>query len=69
MNKVIITMLESEYQSLVISKVFDNTPHYVSILPNVESIENTAGYKERYKRYKKAKDELNKFIFNETTNK
>lgn len=69
MNKVIITMLESEYQSLVISKALDNTPHYVSILPNVENIENTDGYKERYKMYKKAKYELNKFIFNETTNK
>lgn len=69
MSKVILTIDESFYQKLVSEKQLDDIPRYVSVLPDASSLQENENYKKLSKEYKKAKDALNKFIFENTTNK
>ena len=69
MSKVILTIDESDYQQLAVGKHLENIPHYVGILPDASSLQENENYKKLSKDYKKAKDALNKFIFENTTNK
>ena len=70
MNLANITITESDYQSLLVNGAFlDIRIISVKVLPDDSELKDDEMYKQLQKEYKKARNKLEDYRFNKTTNK
>lgn len=68
-NKVLITLSESDFKSMILNGVLTDIKYSVKILPNESDLINDAIYLQLKKNYRKSFDDLNKYVFEKLTNK
>jgi hypothetical protein len=68
MPKVIVTLSQEDFNTLLFNGTFTDIKYSSKVLPDVVLKDNNT-YKELLKLYHKHSDMLNKFIFENTTNK
>lgn len=69
MPKVILTLSQEDFNTLLFNQTFDGMKYSSKVLPDVDVLKDNDTYKELLKLYHKHSDNLNKFIFENTTNK
>lgn len=69
MPKVILTLDQSDFNNLLFNGALTDIKHSVKVLPDTDKLKDNETYKELLKTYHKHSDNLNKFIFENTTNK
>lgn len=69
MPKVILTLSQEDFNNLLFNGAFTDMKYSSKILPDVDTLKDNETYKELLKMYHKHSDNLNKFIFENTTNK
>jgi len=68
MPKVILTLDEQDYHSLLLNGALMDTKYSFKVLPETDSLKEDDTYKQLLKDYHKSSDKLNEYVFNKITN-